>query len=74
MDLWPMSDHLATHTKLSLGSSTLTSRINATNSKQHKVGSRLFNEANHEKFKDLINTENWYEITDDMDAQTAFNK
>ena len=34
----------------------------------------MFNEANHEKFKYLINEEGWNEISDSMDAQTAYNK
>ena len=69
-----LSDHLATHTKISLGSSTLTSRINAVSHKKHKVELRIFNEANHEKFENLIKTENWQEITDDMGAQSAYDK
>ena len=32
------------------------------------------NEANHETFKNLIDTETWSEISDDMDAQTASDK
>ena len=69
-----LSDHLATHTKISLGSSTLVSRINVANHNHQKAEHRLFNEANNEKFGNLINTEKWHEITDDMDAQSAYNK
>ena len=69
-----LSDHLATHTKISLGSSTLASRINITHSRQEKTEFRIFNEANHETFKNLINEETWHEIYDDMDAQTAYDK
>ena len=69
-----LSDHLATHTKIDLGSNTRKTCINTTNSKQNKVEHRMFTEANHEKFKVLINEENFDEITEEMDAQTAYNK
>ena len=68
-----VSDHLAAHNKISLGSSTLLSKINATKQKYIQTDFRIMNEANHEKFKNLINDEPWSEISDDMDAQTAFD-
>ena len=69
-----LSDHLATHTKISLGTSTRASRIAAANSTKNDSEMRIFNEANHENFKALINSETWHEISEDMDAQTAYNK
>ena len=69
-----ISDHLAIQTKISLGSTTLTSRINAKKQKCTKNDFRIMNEANHETFKNLIDTETWGEISDDMDAQTASDK
>ena len=71
-----LSDHLATHTKISLGNSALTSRINITNKKYDEGRSdfRIINEANNEKFRNLIDTETWSEVLDEMDAQFAFNK
>ncbi len=69
-----ISDHLAINTKISLGSSTLISRINSAKRKQDKSELCLFNEASHEKFKNLIHTEDWMDIEADMDAQTAYNK
>ena len=71
-----VSDHLATHTRIALGSnsSTRTSCKNSTISKQNNVEQRMFNDANHDKFKNLINEENFGEITEEMDAQTAYNK
>ena len=69
-----ISDHLATHTKISLGTSTMASRINTAQSKNDKSEFRIFNEANHEKFKNYINAETWQEISNDMNAQTAYDK
>ena len=69
-----LSDHLATHTKISLGTSTHASRIATANSAKNDTETRMFNEANHETFKNSINAETWHEISADMNAQTAYNK
>ena len=69
-----ISDHLGIQTKISLGSTSLTSRLNAQKVKCAKNEFRIMNEANHETFKNSIDTETWSEISDDMDAQTASNK
>ena len=70
-----ISDHLATHTRITLGSSTSESRRCTKIPKQEKNECRLFNEANNAFFKQLINDETWTDhITDDMDAQEAYDK
>ena len=69
-----ISDHLATNTKISLGSSSTIIRRNLSNSKNGNSDFRLFNEANNQTFKNLINNESWDEITENMDAQTSYNK
>ena len=69
-----LSDHLATHTKISLGGTTHASRIAGDNYAKNNIETRMFNDANHEIFKDLINAETWNDISADMDAQTAYNK
>ena len=69
-----MSDHLATNTKISLGSDSVATRKNFAKSKNDKSDFRIFNEANNQNFKHLIDNENWEEITEDMDAQTAHDK
>ena len=68
------SDHLATHTKLLLGSSSDTACRIVRHRETNKSDIRMFNEANNLKFSQLIEDENWAEITDDMDAQTAYDK
>ena len=69
-----MSDHLATNTKISLGSDAVATHKNFTKCKNVKSDFRIFNEANNQNFKHLIDNENWEEITEDMDAQTAHDK
>ena len=70
-----LSDHLATHTKISLGASTSQApHLRATKIKTDKSEQRMFNEANHQTFGHLISAETWDGITDDMDAQTAYDK
>ena len=68
------SDHLAINTKISLGSASSATRTNFGKSKNDKSDFRVFNEANNQNFKHLIENENWEEITEDMDAQTSHNK
>ena len=68
------SDHLATHTKLLLGSSSVNASKIVRNRETFKSEVRMFNEANDLKFSQLIEDENWAEITDVMDAQTAYDK
>ena len=68
-----ISDHLATNTKISLGSASSVTRKNFGKSKL-KSEFRIFNEANNQNFKHLIENENWEEITEDMDAQTSHSK
>ena len=67
-----ISDHLAIHNKITLGSSTRESRTHCT--KEVHKEYRIFNEANNQKFKDLINSETWDEITEGLDAQSAYDK
>ena len=69
-----LSDHLATHTRITLGCSTIIETRKNTNDTHKNFDIRIFNEANNETFKQLINDESWDEITDNMDAQSAFNK
>ena len=71
-----LSDHLAIHTKISLTNSSEQPRRNTVNpnNSNNMDEIRLFNEANNEKFKNLITDETWSEISDEMDAQTAFTK
>ena len=70
-----ISDHLATHTRLSLGTSTTYShRISALhNDKHNKSELRIFNEANNLAFKELINAETW-EVPQELDAQSAYDE
>ena len=68
-----LSDHLATHTKIKLGSSTGSSRRISAQTKNDKNNLRIFNEANDQIFKQLINEETWEEaLSDTLDAQSAF--
>ena len=72
-----ISDHLAIHTRISLGSSSINSMRNIRNSRTNdteQTQTRVFNEANNAKFKQLIEDETWDEIQDDMDAQTQYDK
>ena len=70
-----LSDHLATHTKITLGTSTAQSRTLSAQSKSDKRNIRIFNEANDLKFKQLINEETWEEaISENLDAESAYNK
>ena len=70
-----LSDHLATHTRITLGSSTASSRRTSAKSKMEKTNRRIFNEANDSKFKQLIYEETWEEaLSDTLDAQSAYNK
>ena len=69
-----ISDHLATHTKISLGSSSTLTCRNSKNSKNNKCDFRLFNEVNNQTFKQLIDNESWDEITEDLDSQTSYSK
>ena len=68
------SDHLATNTKISLGSSSTITRRNIANSKTNKSDIRMFNEANNHTFQQLIDNENWADITETMDSQTSYDK
>ena len=71
-----LSNHLATHTKISLGSTTSSSRsslLNTVQLRQDKSECSMFNEANHLTFDHFISAVTWNEITDDFDAQTAYD-
>ena len=69
-----LSDHLATHTKITLGSSIPASHRTTGRLKGEKNELRLFNEANNLKFKQLIEEETGGEVTDEMDAQNSYSK
>ena len=70
-----LSDHLATHTRITLGSTTALSRRISALSKKVKINRRIFNEANDLVFKQLINEETWEEaLSDTLDAQLSYNK
>ena len=64
-----LSDHLATHTKLSLGSSSMQTRI--INKKEQKKEYRVFSEANNQIFEQLIKEEKWEDISDNLGAQES---
>ena len=67
-----LSDHLATNTKISLGSTTREFRT--TNSNQEEHDYRIFNEANDQLFKQLISEETWDETTNNIGAQESYEK
>ena len=67
-----LSDHLATHTKLSLGSSSMQTRI--INKKEQKKEYRVFSEANNQIFEQLIKEEKWEDISDNLGAQESYDK
>ena len=70
-----ISDHLATLTTISLGDfhySPSNSRTNMKNSSKPEI--RTFNAANNLKFKELIESENWEEITPSMNANEIYDK
>ena len=73
-----LTDHLATHTKVSF--STHSGTLSNVRSKNRgeavsdKKEFRIFNEANNSQFENLINAENWEDIHDDMDAQLQYDK
>ena len=72
-----ISDHLAIHTRVSLASSSSNSMRNIRNSRVNnpeQTEFRLFNEANNEAFKQLIEDETWADIKDDLDAQSKYDK
>lgn len=70
-----LSDHLATHTRITLGNSTAESRRISIQSKFKKCDQRVFNESNDLKFRQLINDETWESaLTEDSDAQSSYNK
>ena len=70
-----ISDHLAVHTRITLGSSTAESRRMSIKRNIEKVEQRVFNEANDAKFRELINEETWEEaLEDNLDAQSSYNK
>jgi hypothetical protein len=68
-----ITDHLATHTKIKLGTTGNRPQFSFHNRRVNREG-RIFNEANHAAFKNLIDSETWEEITDDMDAQSKYEK
>ena len=69
-----VSDHLAIHTKISLGSCNANFRKVSAKSKNEKNEFRIFNEANDFEFKNLINSEKWEEVLENTDVQSTFNK
>ena len=70
-----LSDHLATHTRVTLGNSTAESRRISTQSKVEKCNQRIFNEVNDLKFRQLIHDETWEDaLLDDLDTQSSYSK
>ena len=69
-----ISDHLAIHTKVSLGPNGTNNVRNARRHSPEQTEFRIFNEANNQTFKRLIDDETWNEVLDDMDAQTQYDK
>ena len=71
-----ISDHLATNTKISLESSGHNFAYNLRNISTEDCNKerRIFNEANNHIFEELIGNETWDGLTDDMDAQTKYDK
>ena len=67
-----LSDHLATHTKISLGSTTRESRT--FNSNREENDYRIFNEANNQIFEQLISEETWDEVNENIGAQESYEK
>ena len=65
-----LSDHLATFATISLDGDIRVNNIHQNNC--DKAGFRLYNAANDEKFRQLINDENW-DIPDDLDAQGQYD-
>ena len=68
-----LSDHLATFATISLDTE-FDSRQRRVFKRNEHYEYRKFNEANDAKFSELIATENWEEISDDLDAQTQYDK
>ncbi len=69
-----ISDHLATHTKVSLGSNQHNFfRRHDSNHNKQNTDYRVFNEANNAIFQQLIDNETWDAIQDDMNAQTQYD-
>ena len=70
-----ITDHLGTYIKVSLDSyfDRATRPINRRNDSQI-CEYRLFNEANNEKFKQLLDNENWEEVNELYDADARYNK
>ena len=67
-----LTDHLATHTKVSLRSNS--ENLQRKTQLKDKINKefRVFNEGNDVKFRELINNETWDVVTEDMDAQTQY--
>ena len=70
-----ISDHFAVLTTISLGDFC----FNAENTRSktrplQKFNTRTFNAANNLKFKELIDSETWEQITPNMDANEQYNK
>ena len=71
-----LTDHLATTITVSLDANFDNSKwceIGRIYSDENKGEYRLFNETNSQKFRELINEENWV-IPDGLDAQEQYNK
>ena len=70
-----ISDHLAIHTRISLGSNS--NNVNLRNSRRlnsDQTEFRIFNDANNQTFKRLIEDDTCDDVHDDMDAQTQYDK
>ena len=69
-----LSDHLATHTRITLGTTTAQSRMISSQSKSDKKNIRIFNDDNDLKFRQMINDETWEEaLSENFDAESAYN-
>ncbi|KAL5249657.1 hypothetical protein ACHWQZ_G018500 [Mnemiopsis leidyi] len=68
-----ISDHLAISTNISIkSSSSVNSCRKSQLIQQDKKEARVFNEANHARFKELIDNESWECIADDGDADKQY--
>ncbi|KAL5255482.1 hypothetical protein ACHWQZ_G010902 [Mnemiopsis leidyi] len=69
-----ISDHLAISTNIRIKSSSCVNFCRTPQSFEHdKKEARVFNEANHAKFKELIDNESWEFIADDEDADKQYD-
>ena len=69
-----LTDHLAIETTISLGTAQISRHVIDLNDDNHEITTRIFNDANDSKFKELIDNEDWTEVTHINDSNGKYEK